>query len=74
MEYFARSFVDREKISGYNIAGILQAKVQDIPGSRYHVISGGLIVTGDHVHKPIFWRRLLDGAGRIGQCGFSESD
>src|SRR5438034_1073810 len=47
VEYLARSFVDREKISGRDIAGVLQSKVQDIPGSQYHVISDGLIVTGN---------------------------
>ena len=74
MEYFVRSSVDREKISGRDIAGILQSEVQDIPASQYHVISGGLIVTGNHIHEPILWSRSLDGAGRIGQGRFSESD
>jgi uncharacterized iron-regulated protein len=74
MEYFVRSSVDREKISGRDIAEILQSEVQDIPASQYHVISGGLIVTGYHIHEPILWSRSLDGAGRKGQGRFSESD
>jgi hypothetical protein len=74
MEYFVRSFVDREKITGRDIAWILQSEVQDILASQYHVISGSLIVSGNHIHEPILWSRSLDGAGRIDQGRFSESD
>jgi hypothetical protein len=57
MEYFVCSSVNREKISERNIAGILQSEIQDIPAPQYHMISGGLIVTGNQIHESILWRR-----------------
>ena len=69
-----RSFVDREKISGHYIAGILQSEVEGIPTSQYHVISGGLIITGNHIDEPILRSRSLNGASRIGQGLLSKSD
>ena len=74
MEYFTRSSVNREKISQCDIVGILQSEIQDIPASQYHVISGGLIIAGNHIDEPILWSPSLDEAGRIGQGRFSESD